>query len=307
MTMAKREAAKKEVSLEPRRDWALGLSVAGFHGIAYRHWGPRSARRTLICVHGLTRNGRDFDVLAQSLAAEGWRVACPDVVGRGDSDWLRPTAEYSYPQYLADLAAVIGQLQVGRLDWLGTSMGGLIGLMLAALPGTPIERLILNDVGPFIPKAALERLAGYVGRDPRFEGLDSAEAYIRRVHAPFGRLSDAQWRAMTKASVRPADGGGFRLAYDPRIGEAFRKEPLEDLDLWAIWDGLRLPTLVLRGAESDLLLPDTAKAMTERGPMAELIEFPGCGHAPALLDPVQIAAVGNWLSSGNGMGGRPAV
>ncbi len=272
------------------------LSAAGFHATAYTDWGPERAARPVVCVHGLTRNGHDFDILAGRLATTGRRAVCPDVVGRGDSDRLADPAGYGYPQYLADMTALLVRLDCAEVDWIGTSMGGLIGLMLAAQPGTPIRRLVINDVGPFIPKASLERIAGYVGADPRFPDLAAAEAYFRKVHAPFGALSDAQWRRLTEASVRPHEAGGLRLAYDPGIAAAFKPGEMEDIDLWPLWDKIACPTLVLRGAESDLLLAETARDMAARGPRAEVLTVPGCGHAPALLDDSQTGPILDWLA-----------
>ncbi|MEE8228184.1 MAG: alpha/beta hydrolase [Kiloniellales bacterium] len=275
----------------------LGHSAGGFHRVAYGLWRPpgRTAD-AVVCVHGLTRNGRDFDDLAAALAEAGWLVACPDVVGRGDSDWLADPAGYIYPQYIADLTALVARLGVDEIDWIGTSMGGLIGMMMAAQPQTPIRRLVLNDIGPFIPKAAIERIASYVGSDPRFADLAEAEAYLRQIHEPF-RVTDEQWRRLAAHSVRPDDGGRLRLRYDPAIAAAFAEPPFEDLDLWPLWDGIAVPTLVLRGAESDLLRPETAAEMKTRGPKAEVIEIPRCGHAPMLMDEAQISAVRDWLSS----------
>lgn len=273
----------------------LGLSATGFHRLAYTEWGERGAARTVVCVHGLTRNGRDFDILAAALAARGHRVACPDVVGRGRSDWLADAAGYGYPQYLADMNALIARLGVTAIDWVGTSMGGLIGMMMAAQPKTPIRRLVINDVGPLVPLAALERLAAYLGRDPHFPDLDAAEAHIREIHAPFGNLSDAQWRHLTEHSMKRVEDSGYRFRYDPRLKEAFQTLPDADVDLWPVWDAIRVPTLALRGAQSDLLLPETATAMTDRGPKAEIVEIPGCGHAPALMDDAQIAIIRDWL------------
>lgn len=279
-----------------RRGRVRCLSPGGFHRMAYVEWGAREAARVTVCVHGLTRNGRDFDRLAARLAGAGRRVVCPDVVGRGESDWLAEASAYAYPQYLADMTVLLARLDVEAVDWVGTSMGGLIGMMLAAQAGTPVRRLVVNDVGPFIPKAALERLAGYVGTDPRFADLAEAGAYLRRVHAPFGALSDADWRHLAEISVQAAEGGGFRLRYDPRIGEAFRVGALEDVDLWDVWDRIACPVLVLRGADSDLLLAETAAEMARRGPRARVVEIPGCGHAPALLDEAQTALVRDWLA-----------
>ena len=276
-----------------REDCVRCLSAAGFHRMAYREWGPPEAARTAVCVHGLTRSGQDFEILAPALAADGWRVVCPDVAGRGGSDWLADPQAYTHAQYLADMTVLLARLATARVTWIGTSMGGLIGMMLAAQPGSPIERLLLNDIGPSIPKAALARLAAYVGTDPRFPDIAAAERYVREVHAPFGDLGDDGWRRLTEISVTPADG--LRLHYDPRIGDALRQDSPEDVDLWAIWDCITCPTLVLRGANSDLLQPDTVAEMSRRGPRAEVIEIPGCGHAPALRTADQIAHIRDWL------------
>ena len=286
----------------PRSGQVLGLSAGGFHRIAFHDWGPERdgegmvSGRPVLCLHGLTRNGRDFDALAAALAATGRRAVAPDVVGRGRSDWLADPAGYGYPQYLADMAPIIARLDAATVDWVGTSMGGLIGMMLAAQPNSPIARLVINDVGPFIPKAAIERIGTYVGQAPHFADLEALEAYLRRVHAPFGPLSDAQWRHLATHSARP-DGEGFRLAYDPGIAEAF-KAALDDVDLWSLWDRIAVPVLVLRGAQSDLLSPETAAEMAARGPKAQVVEISGCGHAPMLMDPAQIAIVRDWLVAG---------
>lgn len=282
-----------EAAAARRRDVRC-LSAGGFHRMSYLEWGLPDAGRAALCVHGLTRTAADFEVLAEALAGDGWRVVAPDVVGRGASGRLADPLGYGQPQYLADMTVLLARLGAERVDWIGTSMGGLIGLLLAALDDSPVERLVLNDVGPFIPKAALERIVAYVGTDPHFSDMAAAEAYIREVHAPFGRLDAAQWRRLTEISVVP-DDGGYRLHYDPRIVEPLRQLPLEPVDLWAQWDRIRCPVLVLRGAESDLLLPETAAEMAARGPRARIVEFPDCGHAPALRDPRQIGTVRDWL------------
>ncbi len=273
----------------------LGLSKTGFHRLAYRESGPDHAV-PVICLHGLGRNARDFDSLAAVLAASGRRVVSLDVVGRGASGWLRDPMDYGYPQYLADTAALIARLGSAQVDIVGTSMGGLIGMMLAAQPDSPVRRLVVNDVGPFIPKAALERILGYFGKDPFFADIPAAEAYHRVTYAGFGELSDAQWRHLTETSLR-RDGEGWRLHYDPRIAEPMTSVELADVDLWPVWDALTCPVLALRGAESDLLLAETAAEMAGRGPRAELRVFAGCGHAPALLAPSQTGPVRDWLNA----------
>jgi pimeloyl-ACP methyl ester carboxylesterase len=270
------------------------LGPHGFHRIAYTEWAGPPGGRTVLCLHGLTRNGRDFDVLAQSLS-RSCRVVCPDIVGRGRSEWLRHPGDYGYPLYLADMAALIARLDVAEIDLVGTSMGGLIGMMLAAQPGTPIRRLVVNDIGPLIAKEGLLRIASYVGADPVFADLAALEAYLRKVSASFGALSDAQWRHLAEHGARRRADGTLGRAYDPAIAEAF-KGVAGDIDLWPVWDAITCPTLVLRGAESDLLRADDAAAMTRRGPRARLVEFPGIGHAPALMDGAQIAVIEDFLA-----------
>lgn len=282
--------------MEPLERHFPALSPAGFHRNAYWEWpAPDIQAPCLIAMHGLTRNGRDFDAAAEILSRR-FRVIAPDVVGRGRSDWLPDAALYSYPQYIADAGALIANIGAASVDWLGTSMGGLVGMMLAAQPVSPIRRLILNDVGPFIPKASLERIGSYVGQDPHFADLSEVEAYLRRVHAGFGNLTDADWAHMAEHSARARPEGGYGLAYDPGIALAFKTGPIADVDLWPVWDQIKCPVLILRGAGSDLLLAETAAEMVRRKPGTALIEFPDCGHAPALTDIAQIAAVANWLA-----------
>ncbi|MDB5394526.1 MAG: putative carboxylesterase [Rhodospirillales bacterium] len=281
--------------MEPLEKHYLGLSPAGFHRNAYWEWPSGMQSQCLIAMHGLTRNGRDFDSVAKALSPR-YRVICPDVVGRGKSDWLPDGALYGYPQYLADSAALIAGVGAASIDWLGTSMGGLVGMMLAAQPSTPIRRLILNDVGPFIPKASLERIGTYVGQDLHFAGLPELEAYLRGVHASFGTLSDADWAHMARYSARRRPDDSYGLAYDPAIARAFRAGPVADVDLWPIWDRIACPVLISRGGMSDLLLPETAAEMVRRKPGTRLIEFPECGHAPGLMNDEQIGAVDRWLN-----------
>ena len=279
----------------PRAGSVLSLGPGGFHRIAFTDWGEQQPRKATVCVHGLTRNGRDFDVLADALSSHG-RVVCPDVAGRGASDWLSNPKDYIYPTYMNDMATLMAHIGAERVDWVGTSMGGLIGMMLAATPGTPIRRLVINDIGPLIPKEALVRIGNYVGGAPGFADIDAAERYLRDVHAPFGDLSDEEWRHLATNSTVQDGAGGLRLHYDPTIADAFTAGPVEDVDLWAVWDRIECPVLVLRGAESDLLSKDTAAEMAKRGPRAEIVEIAGCGHAPALMDSEQVATVLNWLT-----------
>lgn len=278
---------------DARSDSLAGLSQSGFHRVAYREFGPPHPV-PVVCIHGLARHARDFDTLAAALAAAGRRVVSVDMAGRGESGWLRDPKDYGYPQYLADTVALIARLGCAQVDIVGTSMGGLIGMMLAAQPDSPLRRLVMNDVGPFIPKAALQRILGYLGKDPRFADVAEAEAYHRTIYSGFGGLTDAQWRHLTETSLRP-EGAAWRLHYDPAIAVPLRAAEPVDADLWALWDRVACPVLVLRGANSDLLLRETAAEMSRRGPCADVVEVAGCGHAPALLEPAQTSAVRDWL------------
>ncbi|HEV2677231.1 MAG TPA: alpha/beta hydrolase [Aliidongia sp.] len=271
------------------------LGPHGFYQLAYSHWPGVNGGRTTVCVHGLTRNGRDFDVLARRLAVRG-PVAAPDMPGRGRSAWLVDPMDYSYPVYLGAVAALIARLGVDEVDYVGTSMGGIIGMMLACQPGSPIRRLVINDVGPFIPVAALQRIADYVGLDPEFADLDRVEQYLRAVHGSFGALTDAQWRHMAETSHRVRSDGSLGLGYDPAIARAFKAVPLADVDLWPFYDRIPCPTLVIRGARSDLLLAETARDMTRRGPKAALFEVADAGHAPALMEEAQLARIEEFFA-----------
>jgi pimeloyl-ACP methyl ester carboxylesterase len=271
----------------------------GFYRMAYAEWAGPVGAPTVLCVHGLTRNGRDFDPLAEALSSD-FRVVCPDILGRGKSDWLEHAEDYGYPVYIGSIAQLIARLDVAEVLWVGTSMGGLIGMLTAALPRAPIKRLVVNDVGPLVAKEGLARIASYVGKDPSFADMVALEAYQREVAASFGALTDAQWRHLASHAERRKPDGSLGLAYDPRIGDAFKQAAPADVDLWPQWDRIACPTLVLRGANSDLLRAGDARAMTERGPRARLVEFPGVGHAPALMAADQIAAVRGFLLGGAG-------
>ena len=271
------------------------ISASGLHRMAYTEWGARDNPSVLVCVHGLTRNGRDFDDLARALSRE-YRVICPDVVGRGRSDWLRDPAGYGFPQYVADMMLLLARLDVDSVHWFGTSMGGLIGMFIASQENSPISRLVLNDVGPVITAESLKRIGEYVGRAPKFATFDDAEKYIRLVSAPFGSLSDAQWRHLTEHCLRHAADGSLEMCYDPGIGEPFRQALVfQDVNLWPIYDRICCPTLVVRGADSDLLTPETLQAMAARGPRPQTVEIENVGHAPMFLEHQQIQIVRDFL------------
>ncbi len=280
---------------EPARRRVQCASPSGLHWMSYLEWGARDNPRIVVCVHGLTRCGRDFDFLARALAS-GYRVICPDVAGRGESQWLRNPMEYAVPTYVADMVSLVARLDAEAIDWVGTSLGGLIGMAYAAQAGSPIRRLVLNDVGPVLTAAALDRIGAYVGKAPRFSSMDAAENYVRTVSAPFGPHSDAQWRFLTEHVVRRESDGTLRMHYDPAIAVPFNaRTTREGVDLWPLYDMIRCPTLLLRGARSDLLTADTALAMSGRGPKARRVEFQGVGHAPTLIHDDQIGAVREFL------------
>lgn len=279
----------------PRIDSVLCLNSAGTHRMAYTEWGDPENPEVVLCVHGLTRTGRDFDALAAHLSSR-FRVICPDVAGRGLSDWLPVKSEYGLPRYVSDMTMLIAKIAPQRLFWVGTSMGGLIGMTIAAQRTIPIEKLVLNDVGALLSRTALQRIGEYVGATPRFATFREAESYIRTICAPFGPLSAAAWRHLARHSVRQERDRSWVLHYDPGIAVPFRTAfPAQDLLLWDLYDAIPCPTLLLRGMESDLLSPEVARAMTERGPKAALVEFPGVGHAPSLMRREEITVVSDFL------------
>ena len=280
-----------------QQKYYLGLTTSGFHRIAYTEWGRPSDLPTVVCVHGLTRNGRDFDYLAAMLQRDGRRVACPDLVGRGRSDWLVDKNHYTFATYCADATALLARLEGETFDWVGTSLGGLIGMFMAAQPNSPIRKLVINDAGPFIPKEAPRRMLTYVGTSPTFASLAEAEQYLRKILAPYGNLNDEHWAHLTRYSMRELPEGGYGLVRDPGIAVPMRAVPSADLNLWPVWDQIRCPVLVLRGAESDVLLKETAEKMKTRGPKVEVVEFEGVGHAPPLLAAKHIDVVRRWLLS----------
>jgi pimeloyl-ACP methyl ester carboxylesterase len=275
---------------------ALG---AGLHRMAYWEWGDAANPRVLVCVHGLTRQGRDFDTLARALCGH-YRVVCPDVVGRGVSDRLADPMAYGVPQYVADMVTLLARLNAKTVDWVGTSMGGLIGLGVAALDGSPVRRLVLNDVGPTIEPQSLQRIGTYLGVPMRWRTLDEAADAMQQISHGFGPHTREQWLALCRPQLA-TDAEGFLVPrYDPRIAEPFKAVTPElaragEALLWQAWDRLRLPTLLLRGTQSDLLSHATAQAMCERGPRARLVEFDGVGHAPTLVAADQVATVREFL------------
>lgn len=276
----------------------------GFSRVAYTEWGSQQAPRAVICAHGLTRNGRDFDVLARALAARGCRVVAPDLPGRGRSQWIRDPEHYDLPLYAAVMGALIARIGASEVDWIGTSLGGFIGMQLAAEAGSPIRRLVLNDFGARVPAMALRRIGSYVGISPRFEHIREVEAHLRRIHAPFGHLTGEQWRHLARHSAVATGDGAFRLHHDPAISQRFSWPPMLDISLWQVWDRIACPVLILRGEHSDLLSRNTLQEMVHRHRPAacrrvRAVEFPDCGHAPALMSDEQIDPIMDFLLADN--------
>ncbi|HEY2967124.1 MAG TPA: alpha/beta hydrolase [Casimicrobiaceae bacterium] len=284
----------------PRLDDVSVLGPHGFVRMAYADWGPIGAERTVVCVHGMSRNGRDFDVLAQRFARNGVRVVAPDLPGRGWSEWLEHSEDYATPLYLSAMSALIARLGAREVDWVGSSLGGHIGMELAALPGTPIRRLVLNDFGARIAAAALHRIAAYLRVARTFASIAEMEAYLREIHAHFGALSDAQWRHLAEHSAVATGEGRYRHHYDPAIARAFAWPLMLDITLWHVWDRVECPVLILRGEHSDLLLPGCVREMLRRGRAAvegkvRTVDIPGCGHAPSLMADDTIGLISDFL------------
>ena len=294
---------------EPTLNYVSCPDASGGHRMAWWQWGHPAAGHVVLCVHGLSRQGRDFDVLARALCARGGdsvRVVCPDVVGRGQSDWLKDPMGYQVPNYAADMLLLINQLQPATLDWVGTSMGGLIGLVVCGQPGlplpVPVRRLVLNDVGPTIQWEAIQRIGAYLGQPVRFQTLEQAADVLWTISASFGPHTREQWLALTRHMLKPAGdpAGGFVLHYDPAIAVPFGAVTQEsaaqgEATLWHLYDHIKARTLLTRGAQSDLLSHATALAMTQRGPKARLLEFAGVGHAPTFVADDQVLAVADFL------------
>lgn len=262
--------------------------------MAYTEWGDPENPRVLVCVHGLTRCGRDFDALAKAFA-DDYRVVCPDVVGRGLSSWLTNPAGYVVPQYVADMVTLIARLDVASVDWFGTSMGGLIGMGLAGLPDTPIRNMLLNDVGPHIDAPALERIGKYVGNPKRFASVEEGAEYLWSISCAFGAHTPEEWRALCEPLLK-AEGDGYVLRYDPSIGAAFSAIPAEAIAageamLWASLAAFPGRTLIVRGETSDLLSRATLEQMLAHAQHARAVEIAGVGHAPTFVhaDQIEIA------------------
>lgn len=286
--------------MSPRLSYVTCASTVGLHRIAYWEWLPEGASAhdeslpTIVCVHGLTRNGRDFDALAAVLSRR-YRVICPDMAGRGRSDRLANASLYAVPQYVADCVTLVARLGVERIGWVGTSMGGLIGMSYAALSGNPVGALVLNDIGPELDPVGLTRIGTYLGRAPTLSSYEECLTYTRQNSASFGPHDEAGWDLLTR-HYWLRDGDRWRVHYDPRIAEPFAALAGQaPISLWPLYDAIHCPTLLVRGEQSDLLSETVAKAMCERGPRAQLMQVGGVGHAPTFIDPGQIAGVSSFF------------
>ncbi len=286
--------AQHVTKTEPHHDFFWSLTPQGFHKVAYVEWGNRANPHVLICAHGLTRNSRDFDYLAQDLE-DSYRIVCPDLLGRGESDYLENSLLYNFTQYMSDIITLIARLGAHNIHWLGTSLGGIIGMMLAAQPHSPIKSLILNDVGMIVPSLALRRLQTYARNDKTFSSFHEAKTYFQTVFSPFGITEPEHWNHITQHGIKRDEKGDFRLTYDPVLGQNLGNEATPSLHLEAYWQAIRCPILVMRGEESDFLLPEIITKMLYFQPKTSVVTIPNCGHAPSLMDPGHIQIVKEWL------------
>lgn len=282
-----------------RRNFVQCLSPTGLHRMSYKEWGDPSNSRVLICVHGITRVSDDFDALAAELC-DKYRVVCPDVVGRGHSGRLLNPMHYQIPQYVSDIVTLLARLNADSVDWFGTSMGGLIGMGLASLPDNPINKLVLNDVGPALNPDAIARIGDYLGQDVRFDTYQEAAAYIKAISISFGPHTDEQWDKLARDVLRQNADGQWVRHYDLALAEPIKASTPEmavnaQKMLWAAYDAIACPTLLVRGSESDLLTEQAAHEMTQRGPKPTLVEIQGVGHAPTFVQPDQIAIAKDFL------------
>jgi pimeloyl-ACP methyl ester carboxylesterase len=265
------------------------------HDIFYKEWGDANNPNVLMCVHGLTRNSGDFDYLAQKME-DAYRIACIDMPGRGQSEWL-PMADYGPALYLAEIAGLVARLGVAKLDWVGTSMGGFIGMILAAQPNTPIRKLVLNDAGPVILRTTQIELGETTGNDDRFKSFDEALSYLKKAYAPWQKMAEEQWLNVGKHSTRKLDDGTYALAYDPAIVGMLKtnQEALQDANIWPLFEAIQVPILVLHGMDSTVLTTETTQEMKRRNKNVEVIDLPGIGHAPSLMEDDQIKLIRDWL------------
>jgi len=282
------------------KHYHLGLGFHGFHRLNYLEWGQadeNAKHETLVCVHGLTRNARDFDYFAGKMCDQ-YRVVCPDVVGRGDSDHLLDNESYNYLQYNADMNSLISRLGVTEVNWIGTSMGGIIGMVLAAVSQSPIRRLVINDIGPEVSRDALMSIAEYIGKSEEFASQQDVIEYLKKIYPEFAPMTDEDWAHMAKYSSKRTDHGTWRMKVDSRVGDAFRDSiSYFNVDMWDTWDKITCPVLVLRGKNSSFLSEEVAAKMLTCGPETTIVEFEDTGHTPTLRNDEQVQVIADWLAS----------
>lgn len=285
--------ALPSLKVEPIYESFLTLTPQGFHKLSYIEWGNSAHEEAVVCVHALSRNCHDFDYLAHALEKD-YRIVCPDLLGSGASDYLGNPEIYTFSQYLNAMVNLLARLGVQKVHWVGTCLGGILGMMLAAQPGSPIKSLILNDVGMIVPSLPLQRILTFASNDNKFLSFHDAKKYFQSVLAPLGITDPDHWDHLTQHGILRDDKGDFRLAYDPAIARTLSQSP-SNLHLEAYWQAIKCPTLVLRGEDSDFLEPEIITKMKYSQPHAEFITIPGCGHSPSLMAPSQIQIVKDWL------------
>lgn len=275
-----------------RTQSVMALNAQGFHRMVYHEWGNPENERVLVCVHGLARNSRDFDEIAKALSRE-YRVICPDIVGRGASDWLPAGGAYGMPQYLADITVLLARLNVTEVDWLGTSMGGIIGMLVASLPNSPIRKLVLNDIGAYVSAESLSRIGDYLVPQ-YYSSLAQAQQAMQDTYPGLSGLSEAQWQHLVSHGYRQTEQG-WTQHYDPAIGEATRAVSGQAVDLWPVWRAVQCPQLLIWGEDSDVLTADTVAQMQHENPALSLYSLAGVPHVPSLMEKAQIDVVTEWL------------
>jgi pimeloyl-ACP methyl ester carboxylesterase len=290
---------------QPRHLRYAGLGPHGRHELHALDWGSRDARRVVVCAHGFSGHARDFDFLAAELARGGARVICPDVAGRGGSAWLPTPLSYHFPQYLADFRSLLAHAGVREVHWIGTSMGGLLGMLLASEAASPVRSLVMNDVGAFLPADALVRIGRNLAAPPCFASRRDAEAHVRAAHRDWGEISGPQWAHLVRHGIRKSEGG-YRLHYDPQITRTMQPVPFAPgLFFWSAWYRVALPVLLVRGERSEVFPASVAAAMLASNPRARLVEIEGAGHAPALMSPREIGEVREFLAEAAPPSGSP--
>lgn len=267
----------------------------GPHNIFYKEWGDENNANVLFCSHGLTRNSGDFDYFCSKME-DTYRIACPDMPGRGQSDWLAKE-NYQFPLYISAASSLITRLGVAKLDWLGTSMGGVLGMFMAAQPNTPIRKLVLNDVGPFASRESQLNIAKYAGNDERFDTFEEVIAYFKNIYASWGNVSDDHWNNVARQSSCKRDNGTYSLAYDPAIIAPLKEnlDAITDINMWPIFEAIQIPILLIHGVESTVLTTELAQEMKLRNKNLELFDCPGTGHAPSLMEDYQVKVIRDWL------------